>query len=551
MLAAAACTGDKGADGMNGANGANGSNGANGTNGTSSLVNVTAEPAGANCANGGERIDTGVDANGNGVLDASEITNTSYVCNGSTGDQTLVTTTPEPAGSNCADGGLRVDVGVDDNGNGVLDASEIDSTSYVCNGTSPAADLIAMTTEPAGANCTYGGQRIDTGADTNGNNTLDASEVTSTAYVCSGAPGQTTLVSTATIPPGAVCATGGVEIDVGIDSNSNNTLDASEVSSTQDVCNGTTGLQSLIKVTAEPSGANCGTGGERVDVGIDDNRNGTLDTAEIDSTAYVCNGANGTNASNSARYLYLANWAAQNTNFDVYDVAANTWSSKAPLPSASRGQITSLGSTVTYVGVDNNVYIYDILTNAWRNDGPGPNLSGLSFFEAQDGKLFACTAQSTTLNIRTAGTWSTLTLPFPCSVAGGVDPVQHEIYVKKYGDASFTVVSSTTNTVVRTINDTTGIGENTSSAAYYGGKFYVRSGSGDMFSLDSVSGTRVDTGVDPGELWPGFTTDAPAHVIYIKGQNTFHAYDPVTNTLKSLAGGPTSQSTLATITTTY
>ena len=75
---------------MNGANGMNGLNGMNGTNGTSgatALVKQTPEPAGANCANGGTRIDSGTDANANGVLDATEITATSYACNGATGAQ--------------------------------------------------------------------------------------------------------------------------------------------------------------------------------------------------------------------------------------------------------------------------------------------------------------------------------------------------------------------------------------------------------------------------------------------------------------------------------
>ncbi len=544
MLATAACTGDKGADG---ANGANGTNGSNGMNGTSSLVNVTAEPPGSNCADGGERIDSGADTNGNGVLDASEVTSTSYVCNGGNGTQTLVTTTPEPAGSNCAAGGLRVDVGADTNGNGTLDASEVTSTSYVCNGTSPAADLIAMTSEAPGANCPYGGERIDTGADTNGNATLDASEITSTAYVCAGAPGQTSLVATSTIPPGAVCATGGVQIAVGLDTNGNNTLDANEITSTQNVCNGTNGLESLITVTAEGAGANCAAGGERIDVGIDDNGNGTLDAAEIDNTAYVCN-ANGS----PARYVYMANWAGFNTSFDVYDVSANTWSAKAALPVSSRGQLTSLGKTVTYLGTDNNIYIYDILTNAWTTDGAGPgSLSNFAFFEAQDSKLFVCEAGTTTLSVRAAGTWSSVTLPIQCSIAGGVDPAKHEIYIKEFGQAGFTVVNSQTNAVVRTISDTTNIGENTSSAAFYGGKFFTRDSSGTILSLDGVTGARTDTGVDPGDYYPGFVTDAPSHLIYIKGGNNMGTYDPTTNTYKSLAGGPTTQGTLATITTTY
>ena len=63
--------------------------------------------------------------------------------------------------------------------------------------------------------------------------------------------------------------------------------------------NGTNGFQSLVKTTAEPAGANCATGGTRVDTGLDDGlptgtaNNGVLEAGEIESTRYVCNGATG------------------------------------------------------------------------------------------------------------------------------------------------------------------------------------------------------------------------------------------------------------------
>ncbi len=50
--------------------------------GPPTLVRVDAEPAGLNCANGGVAIHTGVDKDGNGYLDDNEITSTQYVCNG-------------------------------------------------------------------------------------------------------------------------------------------------------------------------------------------------------------------------------------------------------------------------------------------------------------------------------------------------------------------------------------------------------------------------------------------------------------------------------------
>jgi hypothetical protein len=46
---------------------------------------VVSEPPGPNCAAGGNEVMSGLDSNHNGVLDASEVTSRSYVCNGGSG----------------------------------------------------------------------------------------------------------------------------------------------------------------------------------------------------------------------------------------------------------------------------------------------------------------------------------------------------------------------------------------------------------------------------------------------------------------------------------
>ena len=48
--------------------------------------------------------------------------------------QHLARTTTEAPGSNCPNGGLRLDMGLDTNFNEVLDDDEISSTEYVCHG---------------------------------------------------------------------------------------------------------------------------------------------------------------------------------------------------------------------------------------------------------------------------------------------------------------------------------------------------------------------------------------------------------------------------------
>jgi photosystem II stability/assembly factor-like uncharacterized protein len=205
-----------------------GSGGGGGGDGTAPTLNVrfaaamvTLEPPGANCANGGSRIESGIDANNNGVLDSFEVTGVQYACNGvpgangstgatgatgatgNAGLTSLVRIDAEAPGANCANGGSKVTAGPDANGNGVLENGEVSSTSYVCsgaagangsngangtNGSNGRNSLMAIANEGAGANCTYGGKKVTSGLDANGNGVLDAGEVTGTDYLCNGAP---------------------------------------------------------------------------------------------------------------------------------------------------------------------------------------------------------------------------------------------------------------------------------------------------------------------------------------------------------------------------
>lgn len=126
-----------------------------GGSGTNSLVKTTSEPSGGNCANGGIKVESGLD-NGDGggtandgILQNGEVDSTSYVCNGAPGTNgsngqdgfnALVNTTLEGAGVNCVAGGFKVDSGLD-NGDGggtarnnFLESGEIDQTDYVCHG---------------------------------------------------------------------------------------------------------------------------------------------------------------------------------------------------------------------------------------------------------------------------------------------------------------------------------------------------------------------------------------------------------------------------------
>ena len=175
-------------------------------------------------------------------LDDAEVSGSVFICDGASGPvggngangeagvsapAALVEGSSLPVGdANCPAGGLEVKTGIDANRNGVLDAGEFVAT-FSCNGAATRGDagptggtgaqgdagatgatgatgasglnsLIKLTTEPAGGNCGGGGVKIESGLDSNSNNVLDAGEVTSTAYVCNASLGYFALTGAPT-----------------------------------------------------------------------------------------------------------------------------------------------------------------------------------------------------------------------------------------------------------------------------------------------------------------------------------------------------------------
>jgi len=168
--------------------------------------------------------------------------------------------------------------GIDSNADGVLGDNESTSTSYICNGvagvnTSYFAKLVRTTSEPIGANCAAGGQKIETGTD-NGNGggsandgALQNGEIQTTSYICNGIVGA----------QGNTGATG-----------AQGNTGATGAQGSQGPT-GATGKNAVTKLTAEPAGANCRFGGQKIESGTDDNVNNVLDIGETDSSTYFCN----------------------------------------------------------------------------------------------------------------------------------------------------------------------------------------------------------------------------------------------------------------------
>lgn len=192
-----------------------------------------------NCPSGGQRILSGLDdgdpggQSSNGRLEVDEVDDTIVACDDPNGDgpDLLVQSSPEPAGDNCIDGGVRVVAGPDDGdgddaiaNNGILETTEIEDTFFGCFGEGVPTTLVELSPEPAGDNCSNGGQRIDIGLDNgegdgiSSDGVLQLDEIDTTQFFCSEASDFDRLVLVTELDVGDEgCMAGGTQIDTGLD----------------------------------------------------------------------------------------------------------------------------------------------------------------------------------------------------------------------------------------------------------------------------------------------------------------------------------------------
>lgn len=261
------------------------------------LVDQALELPGANCEFGGIKWTVGYDANGNKVLDPEEAGPPGYVCSELTvvdGVTTLLDV-ENATGNQCAFGGYVLRSGLDSDRDGTLDGNEVSDTSVVCNGNNGKNSIVKQVaaTNQCGAD---GGFVVTSGLDMNNNGQLDVSEVQATGVVCNGTDGiigvdgKNSLIRMRNVT--TECGpTAGFILEIGLDDNRNNVLDPGEVDDWDVVCDGLDGYDSAIYI--EEDNSFCLYGGVRVETGLDLDFDGILDENEATHISYICDGAQG------------------------------------------------------------------------------------------------------------------------------------------------------------------------------------------------------------------------------------------------------------------
>jgi hypothetical protein len=274
------------------------------------------------CASGGVTLNSGVDTNHDLVLQSTEITGTQYICNanngiagwsgfnglaGTSGLSALVVVSNELHGANCATGGTQVSAGFDTNQDKTLNALEVTSSNYICNGTNGSNGSSGN----SGPDGTAGLNGINGAAGTNGatgnNGAAGATGAAGTNGLAgatgatgnNGAAGATGLAGT----NGSIGATGATGATGSAGSDGAAGTDGRDGAAGAAGSNGTpgaSGFKSLVAIVAELPGIHCVTGGVVAKSGVDNNSNNVLDSLEVTSTTYICNGERGTTGATGA-----------------------------------------------------------------------------------------------------------------------------------------------------------------------------------------------------------------------------------------------------------
>ena len=272
-------------------------------NDTSSITTMRATPfdgVQGGCMNGGVKIEVLAD----GSVDDTQ---TQYICNGAQGQggssTNIQTTTFEGLQGNCSNGGIKVETLTD----GVV---QEDKTQYICNGTKgengqdgqdgqDGSSVLVSTSNEVGENCANGGIRVDTGLDVNNNGKLETGEINNSRYICNGQngangqngqDGATPTITTASFNGAqGTCENGGIEIQITLNGmmSKQYICNGADGQNGQDGHNGTNGTNASISTSTLAVGSTeCPAGGVKLDIYRD---------KTLVSTQNICNGQNGQN----------------------------------------------------------------------------------------------------------------------------------------------------------------------------------------------------------------------------------------------------------------
>lgn len=246
----------------------------------------------------------------------------------------------------------------------------------------------------------------------------------------------------------------------------------------------------------------------------------------------------------SSTYVFLTS-ANGEPGFHRYSIVDDMWATMTNPPSTTRSQIANDGNSVFLMGSNDIVYEYDPINDSWSElmNGPGGMTSEpIGFFQWVPNGFYYLQDGTSTMYLYRNGQWNSFDLGAPGSCAGTYDADQQELYIRGSSVLGFRVIDTTIDSVVRVIDTSGVVNENSRTGSYVDGHFYSRTSFGPFQRFDAIDGTQTTMTATPPEH-TATDTDFVSGLIYVAAGygnlNTgWQVYDPANDQLTTLAPAP-------------
>jgi hypothetical protein len=251
----------------------------------------------------------------------------------------------------------------------------------------------------------------------------------------------------------------------------------------------------------------------------------------------------GLSAQSGLIYRLDCNAQSSPAAFQVYDIAAGSWTVLPDLPVPCTTSVCSDGYQVFAMGTDANVYAYDAVAASWSILRAGPaaaaGMNVISMFETLGGEFYWGDDGQSTLHYTVGASWSSATAPADLSCGSDVDTTAGLVYIRVYQELGFMTFDPAT-TSFALCSQGSGVSENSRVGVFHGGNWFTRQSSGPIEITDVATCSLTTTAAVPSSHHSSMAVTPTGH-IYLNGwspDTPFDVYDIAAVTTSVLTPAP-------------
>jgi uncharacterized repeat protein (TIGR01451 family) len=210
--------------------------------------------------------------------------------------------------------------------------------------------------------------------------------------------------------------------------------------------------------------------------------------------------------------LYRTSLDIGSSDFSVYDIASDTWTTLTPFDSSSQMATSTDSRLFGWNTTAGEIQEYDPGTDTWSLVQAAPPVSGINgnLEYRANGEWVYTQYNGATMYYTVAGVWQTLSLPFTANSVGDYDPATDTLVVGQLNTSFFHAIDMGTLAITPFTSDVAGNGERGRCGQIRNGRFYYQTHSNPLSYLDLSN--NVAAPVDVGVATPSYASCAVSEV---------------------------------------